>query len=74
MHPHWPPPFLFYGRLTSKAKLTLDSPAYSWRVDMLKLKGYLTCFPQRIVLVPKQKDDPFKGLIHVDHVILISEA
>ena len=28
------------------------------RIDLLRLKGYLTCFPERIVVAPKVKHLP----------------
>ena len=44
----------------------------SVRIDLLKLKGYLTCFPTRIVVAPKSKGYDKKNL--VDQVWLIFDG
>jgi len=42
------------------------------RIDLLKLKGYLTCFPSRIVVAPKAKGVDKKNM--VDQVWLIFDG
>jgi len=42
------------------------------RIDLLKLKAYLTCFPSRIVVAPKTKTFAGGGTKRVDQVWLIS--
>jgi len=42
------------------------------RIDLLKLKGYLTCFPSRIVVAPKAKGVDKKSM--VDQVWLIFDG
>ena len=51
---------------------SIVDPGGSLRIDLLKLKAYLTCFPSRIVVAPKMKSYPDGLTKRVDQVWLIS--